>query len=175
DPVKFRKAFEGKPDKSVTDGFSIQQIPVTGYDGVSKADYLSNKERLIAEFRVPGNKFPTGVEDVCAANLWATALTHRDKPVKHDFQGQILLVPIIMHPATQPADLKFSSYRENAKVPILSAEAIISVPTDLRISPLSADDFSGLPLAYVQVAGADAFKDDGYFAERQKGEAADTG
>ncbi|KAF7551878.1 hypothetical protein G7Z17_g4727 [Cylindrodendrum hubeiense] len=146
--------------------------------------------------KAPENPFPTGVEDVWEGILWVfdnltslggdfnhvllgglsaganftAALTHRAKNTKKvSFRGQILRVPLVVHPAVQPADLDFSSYKENKEAPVLPTEAVTQflgwynpVPEDLRMSPLLAEDFTNLPPAYVQIAGADPLRDDGF-------------
>ncbi|KAH7198933.1 Alpha/Beta hydrolase protein [Fusarium flagelliforme] len=90
------------------------------------------------------------------------------------FRGQILRVPLVVHTDALPQDFNFSSYTENANPPILPAAAVTQClgyygapPEDIRISPLLAKDFSGLPPAYIQIAGADPLRDDGFaYAER---------
>ncbi|CAG7560636.1 unnamed protein product [Fusarium equiseti] len=90
------------------------------------------------------------------------------------FRGQILRVPLVVHTDALPQDFNFSSYTENANSPILSAAAVTQClgyyrapPEDIRISPLLANDFSGLPPAFIQIAGADPLRDDGFaYAER---------
>ncbi|KAF5705992.1 lipase esterase [Fusarium globosum] len=90
------------------------------------------------------------------------------------FRGQILRVPLVVHEDALPHEFDFSSYTENASAPILPAAAVTQClgyyggpPEDIRMSPLLAKDFSGLPPAYIQVAGADPLRDDGFaYAER---------
>lgn len=79
-----------------------------------------------------------------------------------------------MHPKAQPADLDFVSYDENANAPILPSRAVTQFldyysapPEDIRMSPLLASDLSGLPRTYIQIAGADPLRDDGFaYAEK---------
>ncbi|SCN68565.1 uncharacterized protein FFB20_03094 [Fusarium fujikuroi] len=90
------------------------------------------------------------------------------------FRGQILRVPLVVHEDALPREFDFSSYTENASAPILPSAAVTQClgyyggpPEDIRMSPLLAKDFSGLPPAYIQVAGADPLRDDGFaYAER---------
>lgn len=79
-----------------------------------------------------------------------------------------------MHPKAQPADLDFASYEENASAPILPSASVTQFlnyynapPDDIRMSPLLASDLSGLPRTYMQIAGADPLRDDGFaYAEK---------
>lgn len=71
------------------------------------------------------------------------------------FRGQILRVPLAVHQDALPREFDFSSYTENATAPILPAAAVTQClgyygapPEDIRVSPLLAKDFSGLPPAY---------------------------
>lgn len=81
-----------------------------------------------------------------------------------------------MHPKAQPADLDFASYDDNANAPILPSAAVTQFlyyysapPEDIRVSPLLASDLSGLPRTYIQIAGADPLRDDGFaYAEKLK-------
>lgn len=90
------------------------------------------------------------------------------------FTGQILRFPIVVHPEAQPPGLDFSSYEENADSPFLSTHATkvclsYYKPTkdDLRMSPLLADDIADLPRTFIQIAGADPLRDDGFaYAEK---------
>ncbi|EXK83527.1 hypothetical protein FOQG_12224 [Fusarium oxysporum f. sp. raphani 54005] len=105
----------------------------------------------------------------------AAVLAQRARSVGNiAFRGQILRVPLVVHTDTLPREFDFSSYTENAIAPILPAAAVTQClgyygapPEDIRISPLLAKDHSGLPPAYIQVAGADPLRDDGFaYAER---------
>ncbi|KAF5661464.1 lipase esterase [Fusarium circinatum] len=105
----------------------------------------------------------------------AAVLAQRAQNVRNiAFRGQILRVPLVVHTDAIPPELDFSSYAENAKAPILPAAAVIQClgyygapPEEIRISPLLAKDHSGLPPAYIQVAGADPLRDDGFaYAEK---------
>ena len=67
---------------------------------------------------------------------------------------------------------------ENANAPLLSKRSMELMwgyynptdPTAVDVSPLLADDFSGLPPAFIQVAGADPLRDEGLaYAEKLKG------
>lgn len=79
-----------------------------------------------------------------------------------------------MHPKAQPAELDFSSYQENADAPILPSASVTQFlgyynapPEDTRVSPLLASNLSGLPRTYIQIAGADPLRDDGFaYAEK---------
>lgn len=79
-----------------------------------------------------------------------------------------------MHPKARPANLDFSSYNENANAPILPSASVTQClnyygapPEDIRVSPLLAMDLSGLPRTYIQIAGADPLRDDGFaYAEK---------
>ncbi|KAM0574254.1 hypothetical protein ACHAP9_001587 [Verticillium nonalfalfae] len=84
-------------------------------------------------------------------------------------RGHILREPLVVHPAAQPAGVDFSSYLDSEDAPILPTlgvhrclEWYKPVPDDLRMSPLLAEDFSGLPPAYVQIAGVDPLRCDAF-------------
>ncbi|KAH7042234.1 Alpha/Beta hydrolase protein [Macrophomina phaseolina] len=93
---------------------------------------------------------------------------------KVSLRGQILRVPLVVHTNALPSDLDFSSYMDNANAPVLPASAVLQClnyygppPEDIRISPLLAKDLSGLPPTYIQIAGADPLRDDGFaYAEK---------
>ncbi|KAH6999316.1 Alpha/Beta hydrolase protein [Ilyonectria destructans] len=103
------------------------------------------------------------------ANMTAV-LTQRARDTDHvSFCGQILRCPLVVHPAAQPPGMDFSSYKENVDAPILPSAAVAQyvewynpIPEDIRMSPLLATDFRGLPPAYVQIAGADPLRDDAF-------------
>ncbi|KAF4466476.1 lipase esterase [Fusarium albosuccineum] len=151
--------------------------------------------------KAPENPFPIGLEDVWAAVLWTfdnaeslrgnpsriilgglsaggnitAALAQRARDTKRvSFCGQILRNPLVVHPKSQPKDLDFSSYEENANAPVIPSAAVTQFlgyynapPEDTRVSPLLAADLSGLPRTYIQVAGADPLRDDGFaYAEK---------
>ncbi|KAH7161011.1 Alpha/Beta hydrolase protein [Dactylonectria macrodidyma] len=90
------------------------------------------------------------------------------------FCGQILRIPFVVHPKAQPASLDFSSYDENANAPILPSASVTQFldyynapPEDIRVSPLLAADLSELPRTFIQIAGADPLRDDGFaYAEK---------
>lgn len=97
-------------------------------------------------------------------------LTQRARDTDYvSFCGQILRCPLVVHPAAQPPGMDFSSYKENVDAPILPSAAVTQyvewynpIPEDIRMSPLLATDFRGLPPAYVQIAGADPLRDDAF-------------
>ncbi|KAH6976689.1 Alpha/Beta hydrolase protein [Ilyonectria destructans] len=103
------------------------------------------------------------------ANITA-ALAQRASDTEHvSFCGQILRCPMVVHPAVHPPGMDFSSYEENVNAPMLPSAAVAQfvrwynpIPEDVRMSPLLATDFSGLPPAYVQIAGADPLRDDAF-------------
>jgi acetyl esterase len=86
----------------------------------------------------------------------------------------VLRFPIVVHPDAQPEDLDFSSYEENATAPMLSTLTsriylthYKSPKDDLRMSPLLANDVTCLPPTFIQIAGADPLRDDGFaYAEK---------
>ncbi|KAM5349427.1 hypothetical protein ACJ41O_005932 [Fusarium nematophilum] len=125
--------------------------------------------------KAPENPFPIGLDDVWAGVLWAAVLAQRARDTKRvTFCGQILRIPMVVHPKAQPADLDFSSYDDNANAPILPSASVTQFlgyynapPEDIRVSPLLAADLSGLPCTYIQIAGADPLRDDGFaYAEK---------
>ncbi|KAH6976581.1 Alpha/Beta hydrolase protein, partial [Ilyonectria destructans] len=108
------------------------------------------------------------------ANIAAALVQRARENNRVSSRGQILRVPLVVHPAVQPANLDFSSYKENAEAPFLPTTAVMQlldwynpVPDDVRMSPLLATGFSGLPPAYMQIAGVDPLRDDGFaYAEK---------
>jgi hypothetical protein len=94
----------------------------------------------------------------------------RARDVEHvAFSGQILRVPFVIHPDAQPSDLDFSSYVETINAPVLPSSSVAlclgyygAPPKDIRLSPLSATDLSGLSPTYIQIAGADSLRDNGF-------------
>ncbi|KAH7260346.1 Alpha/Beta hydrolase protein [Fusarium solani] len=151
--------------------------------------------------KAPENPFPIGLEDVWAGVLWVfenieslggdpvrvilgglsaggnitAVLAQRARETKQvSFCGQILRIPLVVHPKAQPVELDFSSYQENADAPILPSASVTQFlgyynapPEDTRVSPLLASDLSGLPRTYIQIAGADPLRDDGFaYAEK---------
>ncbi|RFU72644.1 lipase esterase [Trichoderma arundinaceum] len=63
--------------------------------------------------------------DLSAGANFTAALMHRAKEAKRVLRGQILRIPMVVHPAAQPVGLDFSSYQENANALILSAETVM--------------------------------------------------
>ncbi|KAH6988665.1 Alpha/Beta hydrolase protein [Ilyonectria destructans] len=146
--------------------------------------------------KAPENPFPIGLEDVWAGVLWifehleslggsrgrvilgglsaggniTAVLAQRARETNQvSFCGQILRIPLVVHPMAQPAEFDFPSYKENADAPILSFASVAKFleyydppPEDIRVSPLLANDLSGLPPTYIQIAGADPLRDDGF-------------
>ncbi|PSN66539.1 hypothetical protein BS50DRAFT_635638 [Corynespora cassiicola Philippines] len=151
--------------------------------------------------KAPENPFPIGLEDVWEGVLWvfeniatlggskddiiigglsaganiSAVLAQRARDTrKFQLRGQILRIPLVVHPNAQPEDLDFSSYKENENAPLLPTSSVSMLvnyydapPEDIRMSPLLAKDFSGLPPTYIQIAGADPLRDDGFaYAEK---------
>ncbi|KAJ4312208.1 hypothetical protein N0V84_010049 [Fusarium piperis] len=107
--------------------------------------------------------------------LKAAVLAQRARDVENvAFSGQVLRNPLVVHTDALPSDLDFSSYTENVNAPVLPTPAVTQClnyygapPEDIRVSPLLATDLSGLPPAYIQIAGADPLRDDGFaYSER---------
>ncbi|KAH6985122.1 Alpha/Beta hydrolase protein [Ilyonectria destructans] len=108
------------------------------------------------------------------ANI-AAVIAQRARETKQvSFCGQILRIPLVVHPKAQPADFDFSSYEENANAPLLPSASVTQFlnyynppPEDILVSPLLTKDLSGLPPVYIQIAGADPLRDDGFaYAEK---------
>ncbi|EWG54449.1 hypothetical protein FVEG_12665 [Fusarium verticillioides 7600] len=88
-------------------------------------------------------------------NIAAVLAQRASSAANITFRGQILRVPLAVHHDALPREFDFSSYTENATAPILPAAAVTQClgyygapPEDIRVSPLLAKDFSGLPPAY---------------------------
>ncbi|KAH6976574.1 Alpha/Beta hydrolase protein [Ilyonectria destructans] len=105
----------------------------------------------------------------------SAVLAQRARDTKNiSLRGQILRNPLVVHTSALPSDADFSSYTENANASVLPVAAVTQCldfygpsPEDIRISPLLAKDLSGLPPTYVQIAGTDPLRDDGYiYAEK---------
>ncbi|RSL66610.1 hypothetical protein CEP51_012796 [Fusarium floridanum] len=190
-PSEMRRGLDSLPKPPKPVGFSITDVSVPAYDGAAGQARIYKPEtpstngalliyvhgggwtlgnldsedavcrtlcdaaRIVVvslDYRkAPENPFPIGLEDVWEGILW------------------ILRVPLVVHPTVQPAGVDFSSYEENAEAPILPTKMVMQflewynpVPDDVRMSPLLAKDFSGLPPAYLQIAGADPLRDDGF-------------
>ncbi|KAJ3549818.1 hypothetical protein NM208_g313 [Fusarium decemcellulare] len=176
-------------DDSAPVGFSIKQIPVPGYQGwknqvrIYTPDVQSAARAII--IYVHGGGWTVGDLDsedaVCRTMCKSTdtivtaALAQRARDTKQvSFCGQILRNPLVVHPEAQPRNLDFSSYQENANAPVIPSAAVTQFlgyynapPEDTRVSPLLAANLSGLPRTYIQVAGADPLRDDGFaYAEK---------
>ncbi|KAF5241077.1 hypothetical protein FANTH_9295 [Fusarium anthophilum] len=124
--------------------------------------------------KAPENPFPIGLEDAWQGVLWASLPCYNHDRLLMGNSRSRTESPKFVHTDAIPRELDFTSYAENATAPILPAAAVIQClgyygapPEDIRISPLLAKDHSGLPPAYIQVAGADPLRDDGFaYAER---------
>jgi acetyl esterase len=99
--------------------------------------------------------------DSAGGNLAAAAARHRPGALR----AQLLVYPVL------DAAMDRDSYREFADIPLLTADTVAFCwrtylgeggdGSDPEASPLRADDFAGLPPAYVAVAGFDVLRDDG--------------
>ncbi|KAJ3464194.1 hypothetical protein MRS44_008980 [Fusarium solani] len=188
DPVELRQ-MKFPRDDSPPVGFSIKQIPVPGYQGWSNQAriYTSNVQHTARAviIYVHGGGWTVGdldTEDAVCRTMCKSSgavvtavLAQRARETKQvSFCGQILRIPLVVHPKAQPAELDFSSYQENADAPILPSASVTQFlgyynapPEDTRVSPLLASDLSGLPRTYIQIAGADPLRDDGFaYAEK---------
>jgi acetyl esterase/lipase len=113
--------------------------------------------------------------DSAGANLSAVvAQLARDS--ERSGEGTRVVFQLLWYPATT-WDTSLPSFAENARAPILNNDAIAAFTSwyaghvDLTdppagLAPARADDFSGLPPAYVAIAGHDPLRDDGvHYAE----------
>ncbi|KAL5526137.1 hypothetical protein ACEPAG_7475 [Sanghuangporus baumii] len=106
-----------------------------------------------------------------------TQRARSDPVLQGKLTGQILQIPsTITHSAGYPEKLKdkMISYEQNKDDPILSRAYLALIigaykpgpQSDVRVSPLLAESFEGLPPAYVQIAGADVLRDEGLLYEQ---------
>ncbi|KAJ6522228.1 Alpha/Beta hydrolase protein [Mycena vulgaris] len=109
---------------------------------------------------------------------YTTVIAHRarDDPFFEAFPltGQILQIPVLLHPAAYPEQFKAEllSVEQNKDAPILSKanleflfDCLKGEPSDPELSPLLASHES-LPPAYIQVTGLDPLRDEGLLYER---------
>ncbi|MFE3757977.1 alpha/beta hydrolase [Nocardia tengchongensis] len=147
----------------------------------------------------PEHKFPIPVDESVAVLLWlreeaatlgvdskrvaiggdsaggniAAAITHMDRGNLAPLAAQVLI-----YPATEYA-VERASWTEHANTPALTARDTLwfwdqylrdeTDRTDPRATPANAESFTGLPPAFVIVAGQDPLRDDGlHYAELLK-------
>lgn len=135
----------------------------------------------------PEHPFPAAVEDCWTALRWATAnaaelgaaagrtavagdsaganlaavLTH----LARDAGAPELAFQLLFYPVTSQED--WPSARENADAPVLTRRAMewfseqYGADGSVRANPASAENFAGLPPAFVATAGHDPLRDDG--------------
>ncbi|OCH90783.1 hypothetical protein OBBRIDRAFT_730146 [Obba rivulosa] len=112
------------------------------------------------------------------ANM-AAIIAHRvrDDPffAERSFTGQILCIPLVVHPDAYPEEWKdeLRSLEEHKDAPILSKQGLYKwyeeygvIPTDSECSPLLYPSHKGLAPAYIQVCGLDPLRDEGFLYER---------
>ncbi|KAJ7110518.1 Alpha/Beta hydrolase protein [Mycena epipterygia] len=110
---------------------------------------------------------------------YAAALAHRarDDPffAERKLTGHILQVPMVLHPAAYPEELKpeLLSIEQNKDAPVITRANIDFFLDCLRVDP-SDPEFSSLLLshknlspAYIQVSGLDPLRDEGILYEKQ--------
>ncbi|KAF9269571.1 hypothetical protein L218DRAFT_993598 [Marasmius fiardii PR-910] len=100
------------------------------------------------------------------ANLARDDPFFKDRPIT----GQLLLIPVTIHPDAYPEEFKSSllSMEQNKDAPILTGEAMRKYwewygapPADPRASPLLLPSHKGLPKAFLMVCGLDPLRDEG--------------
>ncbi|KAJ7110493.1 Alpha/Beta hydrolase protein [Mycena epipterygia] len=119
------------------------------------------------------------VGGVSAGANFAAALTHRarDNPffAERKLTGHILQVPMVLHPAAYPEELKpeLLSIEQNKDAPIITRANIDFFLDCLRVDP-SDSEFSSLLLshenlspAYIQISGVDPLRDEGILYEKK--------
>ncbi|KAI0770540.1 Alpha/Beta hydrolase protein [Fomes fomentarius] len=125
--------------------------------------------------------------DSAGGNLTASvALKARDDPffargAGNIITGQYLREPVLVHAlAAIPDAYKpcWRSYEENKDAPLLTRDAMLlyfnlygAAPDDLRVSPLLAPSFAGLPPTFLQIMELDPLRDDGVVYEKRLREA----
>ncbi|KAJ7463528.1 Alpha/Beta hydrolase protein [Mycena galericulata] len=108
----------------------------------------------------------------------AAILAHRARvdPFFKDKQltGQLLQVPVIVHPDAAPEKYKprLLSFEQNKDAPLFNAKDAFSCydnlggsPTDPEVSPLLYPSHGGLPPAFIQVCGLDPLRDEAFLYE----------
>ncbi|KAH9858792.1 Alpha/Beta hydrolase protein [Lenzites betulinus] len=158
------------------------------------------------EYRLaPEHPFPASLNNAYAALKWTpprasssadslgqssganfpAVIAHRAKHdpffAKHPITGQVLHIPVLLHPDATPkkyAD-KLTSYVDNYDKRNLNEghmrdyfEKLQGPANDPEVSVLLQPSFTGLPPAYIQVCGRDPLKDEGLvYGEILKGSA----
>ncbi|KAL5526997.1 hypothetical protein ACEPAF_8726 [Sanghuangporus sanghuang] len=106
-----------------------------------------------------------------------TQRARSDPVLQGKLTGQILQIPsTVTHSGGYPEKFKdkMISYEQNKDDPILNRAYLAlfigaykpGPQSDVRVSPLLAESFEGLPPAYVQIAGADVLRDEGLLYEQ---------
>ncbi|KAK7443502.1 hypothetical protein VKT23_015675 [Stygiomarasmius scandens] len=111
---------------------------------------------------------------------FATVIAHRalKDPFFKDhpyFTGQVLSIPLVIHPDAYPEEFKpvLLSVEQNKDAPLFSKSDLIicakmyaAPPTDPEMSPLLYPSHQGLPPTYMQVCGMDPLRDEGLLYEK---------
>ncbi|EJD06359.1 uncharacterized protein FOMMEDRAFT_151600 [Fomitiporia mediterranea MF3/22] len=115
------------------------------------------------------------VGGISAGGNFTCIITQRareDPELQGKITGQVMQIPeTISHTKEFPENLKeklksYEEFRHDPLFPIANLELYFAAyqsgdASDPLVSPLLAKSFSGLPPAYVQIAGADALRDEG--------------
>ncbi|KAJ7473587.1 Alpha/Beta hydrolase protein [Mycena galericulata] len=118
------------------------------------------------------------VAGLSAGGNFAAVLAHRaqnDAFFKgRELTGQILQVPMVLHPHAVPEKYKprLLSFEQNKHAPFMTAKDALSCyaylggsPTDPEVSPLLYPSHAGLSPAFIQVCGLDPLRDEGLLYE----------
>lgn len=104
-------------------------------------------------------------------------LSHRARDANIPVIGQVLRIPSVCHLDYYPPELNLHSMEELKDAPVLCKRSMelfyanlkLSNPADPEMSPLLAPNFRNLAPAYIQIAGMDPLRDEGFaYADKLK-------